>query len=179
MAAQALAQSKALLEDAAAEEEQLSLLGPVTPEEMAEAQEELGPNAGNMTVLRHAREKRKGRPAGSRNKRTDDFAKYISQFGTDPAITLMEIQSTPAEVLVERSNMLDPVKRRMSYGDAQQLRVRCAEALMPFIHSKKPVAVDANIRGVLVVEEIGGAPVGAIIDMDPIGIMPIDGEGAE
>lgn len=177
MADQAVAQSKALLEAAAAEEEQLDMLDQVTPEEMAEAQEELGPNAGNLTVLRHARAAKRGRPAGSRNKRTDDFAKYIGQFGQDPAITLMQIQSTPAEVLVERSRQLDPVKRRLSYGDAQQLRVRCAEALMPFIHSKKPVAVDATIRGVMVVEEIGGSPLGAVIDVEPVGVLPFDGEG--
>jgi hypothetical protein len=179
VADQLVAQSKALFEEAAAEEEQLSLLDPLTPEEMAVAQEECGPNAGNLTVLRHAREKRKsGRPLGARNKRTDDFEQYIRQHGTDPAITLMQIQSTQAEVLVERSKQMDPVKRRLSYGDAQALRVRCAEALMPYLHGKKPVTVDANIRGVMVVEEIGGdrryQP--TTIDGEIVGIGVVEGD---
>ena len=89
----------------------------------------------------------------------------------------MQIQSTAPEELVNRSEMLDPAKRRMSYADAQALRIRCAEALMPFIHSKKPVAVDATIRGVMIVEEVGGSPQrGVLLDGDePLGVLPIGG----
>ena len=55
-----------------------------------------------------------------------------------------------------RSRALGETKgRQMSYGDAVSLIVRCAEALQPYMHSKQPVAVDATIRGVVVVEEIG------------------------
>lgn len=168
IAEQLAGEAKALVEAAAADEQQLDLLEPVSAEEMAEAQEALGPNAGNLAVLRHAREKRRGRPKGSKNRRSDDFEQYIRQFGQDPAITLMQIQSTPPEVLVERSRQIDPVKRRLSYGDAQALRVRCAEGLLPYLHGKKPVTVDANIRGVMVVEEIG--------QLRPIGGATVDGE---
>lgn len=142
-----VSQSRDLLREAAAKERQLEMLDPITPEEMALAQAELGPRAGNIAVLQHARAARRGRPKGSRNRRSDDFARYIGAFGQDPAITLMQIQSTPPEVLVERSKAMDPDKRRMSYGDAQALRVRCAEALIPYIHSKKPVAVDLGVSG--------------------------------
>ena len=134
--------SKALIDGAAAEEEQLSLLDPVLPIEAAEAQERLGPLAGRLAVLQEARRVR-GRPKGVKNRRTDDFRRYIMQFGQDPAITLMQIQSTDPEVLVERSAAMDPTKKRLSYGEAQSLRVRCAETLMPFIHSKQ-AAVDQN-----------------------------------
>lgn len=174
-----LAQSKALFEAAVAEEEQLDLLDPVSPEDMALAQEELGANAGNIAVLQHARKKKQGRPVGARNKRTDDFEAYIRQFGSDPAVTLMEIQSTAPEMLVERSRQIDPIKRRMSYADAQALRVRCAEGLMPYLHGKMPVTVDATIRGVMVVEEIGGSrPRGAIIEGEILGVMADDGDDA-
>lgn len=172
-----VAQSKALFEAAAADEQQLDLLEPISPEEMAMAHEELGPNAGNIAVLQHARLKRKGRPPQSRNKRTDEFEAYIRQFGSDPAVTLMKIQATEAEMLVERSRLLDPIKRRMSYGDAQALRVRCAEALMPYLHGKKPVTVDATIRGVMVVEEIGGNRArGTTIEGEILGVMADDGD---
>jgi hypothetical protein len=35
----------------------------------------------------------------------------------------------------------------MTYGDAQSLRVRCAEALMPYMHGKRPVQVDLTASG--------------------------------
>lgn len=173
-------QSKALFDAASAEEQQLSLLDPITPEEMAEAQEDLGPSAGNLAVLRHAREKRKGRPFGSKNRRTDDFENYISQFGSDPAVALTRIHSTAPEVLVERSRQLDPPKRRLSYGDATNMVIRAAEAMMPFRHSKKPVAIDHTVRGVIVKEEIGDLRRvgGATIDGEVIGVA-IEGEDLE
>jgi hypothetical protein len=165
VATTALEASKALLEEAEAAEQQLELLAPPTPEEMAEAREDLGPDAGRLAVLRHAREIRgRGRPKGSRNKRTDDFARYILSFGQDPAITMMQIQSTPPEVLIQASEQRrvhsfqkngtpNIVTERLTYDQAQSLRIRCAEALMPYIHQKKPVAIDHTIRGVDVIEE--------------------------
>lgn len=171
-----VAQSKALFDAAASEEQQLDMLDPISAEEMAEAQEDLGPHAGNLAVLRHARAKRKGRPRGAKNKRSDEFEAYISQFGPDPAVVLAQIAGTPEEVMVQRSRDIDPVKKRLSWGDARNIRIRCAEALLPYRHGKKPVTVDANIRGVVVVEEIGGGslPGGVVIDAEPLGVMAIE-----
>lgn len=178
-----LAEAKALVDAAAADEaEQLDLLAePISAEEMAEAHERLGPKAGPLTVLREAREERKrGRTPGSRNRRTDDFVRYASQFGSDPAVVLMQIASTPEEVAVERSAAMDPVKRRLSWGDARAMRVRAAEALLPYFHGKQPVRVDATIRGVIVQEIIGGHEQrGVTIDAEPLGVLPFDDEDAE
>lgn len=175
-----LSDSKAMVEAAAVEEQQLDLLEPVTPEDMAVAQEELGPRAGHLAVLRHARAAKRGRPKGAANRRTNDFVRYISQFGQDPAITLMQIQSTPAEVLVERSRQIDTDKRRLSYGDAQSLRVRCAEALMPFIHSKKPIAVDMSFSGVadLIIEGVTHTS-DELADIIEADFLPMDSEGEQ
>lgn len=148
MADELVRQSRDLLDGARAENEQLTLLEPVTPEDMALAREQLGPKAGEMAVLRAAREGKRGRPKGSRNRRSDDFAKYLLGFGQHPAVTMMQIQSSDPEVLVERSKTIDLPKRRMSYADAQALRIRCAEALLPYLESKKPVAVDMTFTGV-------------------------------
>ena len=121
-----------------------------SPEEMQDAGRFLrkdtrrGPQQSE--VLAEAR-RRAGRKPGSRNRRTDDFARYILGFGQHPAVTMMQIQSTPPETLVERSAAMDPAKRRLSYGDAQALRIRCAEALLPYIEGKKPVAVDISVNG--------------------------------
>lgn len=182
-----LRQSQALVDQAAADEaRQMDFLEPVTPEDVLEAREALGPNAGNYSVLQEARKRKRGRPAGSRNKRTDDFVRYIASHGQDPAITLMQIQSTPQEVLIENSRRMRRrvVTKRgleiteiqtMSYETATSLRVRCAEALMPFIHGKRPLAVDLNITGIsdLVIEgvthtrdEIANLYDGEFVDVD-------------
>lgn len=147
--------AKALVERAASHEaEQLDLLGVPDPEDIVMAREALGHEAGPVAVLQEAR--RRGRPKGVRNRRTDDFRKYILGFGQHPAVTLMQIQSTPAEVLVERSAAMDPPKRRMTIGDAEQLRVRCAESLLPYIEGKQPVRVDMSFSGVadLIIEGV-------------------------
>jgi hypothetical protein len=146
MAEDLVREGKALIEQARGREQQLALLEPVSPEEMQRAREDLGPKVGELTVLEHAR-KGRGRPKGVRNRRTEDFRRYILGFGRHPALTMMEIQNTAPEVLIERSKMLDPPKRRLSYGDAQQLRLRAAEGLMPFIESKQPVAVELTADG--------------------------------
>jgi hypothetical protein len=80
------ADAKRLADEAAIEERQaqMDLLEPLSAEELAEAQEALGREAGPMAVMRHARETRKGRPKGSRNRRTSDTIAYLSQFGPDP-----------------------------------------------------------------------------------------------
>jgi hypothetical protein len=178
----AVNQAKAMLVEAA-EQQQLELLAQVEPlsaDEIEDARASLGAGAGLVTVLREARKARTGRPLGVRNKRTEDFAKYIAQFGRDPAITMMEIQSTSTEELVARSRLVDTPKRQMSYADAASLRIRCAEALLPYIHSKRPIAVDTTIRGIMVVEEVSQA-LGAVIENDgePLGQLAIQEGGDE
>lgn len=154
----AAAEAKRLADEAAAEERerQMDLLEPLTAEELADAQEELGALAKPLAVMRAAREKRtQGRPKGARNRRTKDTLAYLSQFGPDPAVAMMRIIGDSEEAMVERSRAIDPVKRQLSYGDARAMRIRCAETMIPYFHGKQPVQVDATIRGVVVREEIG------------------------
>lgn len=178
LVADIIADAKAMLAAESGESEQLDLLSPLTPEEILEAKERLGPDAGRLSLVRDAREARKrGRPAGSRNKRTDDFARLLLSRGQHPAFTLMEIQATDPELLIEASKQEkvhsfsqktgkpNVVIERLSYAEAQGLRIRCAEALLPYLESKKPIAVDATIRGVRVIEQRGEMkPVGATVD---------------
>lgn len=176
--AKAELEAQALLEAEAAEAEQLDLLEPLSAEEVAVAQETLGPAAGPLAVIRQAREARRGRPKGSRNRRSDDFEQYISRFGPDPAVVMARFLGDSEEAMVERSRQLDPVKRQLSWGDARAMRIRCAEALMPYRHAKKPVAIDTTIRGVMVVEEFGGgAARGVTIEAEPLGVLPFEDEG--
>lgn len=145
---ESLREAQGLVAGAKDQEEQLSLLDPLSPEEMAEALEEAGPGAGPLAVAQLARERRgRGRPKGAPNRRNEDFRNYLLQFGRHPALTMMEIQSTQPEVLMELSRRFDSEKRRMTYGEAMQLRVRCAEALLPYVESKKPVAIELDATG--------------------------------
>lgn len=190
---EAVDQAKAVLDEARAETpQQLDMLDPVTPEEMLEAREILGPEAGRLSVLRHAREaKRRGRPPGARNKRTDDFKRYLLGFGQHPAITMMQIQSTPPEVLVEASQQpkvhsfrkdgtANLVTERMTYAEAQSLRIRCAEGLLPYLESKQPVAVDMTFTGVsdLFIEGVTHTR-GEMADLTEGDFMPVDDESPE
>lgn len=133
---------------------QVDMFDVPSPEEMARARKELASEKGRedfdeLDVLDRARAKRgAGRPAGSRNKRTKDFERYILQNGNrDPALILAEIASTPPEVLVQRSAVMDPAKKALTYGAAQALRTRAAEGLMPYMHGKKPVQVELRADG--------------------------------
>lgn len=127
------------------EARQSDLFGAPSPEAMLEAREVLGPNAGALAVASEAR--RRGRKPGSRNKASQEFKRWILSYGQHPAVTLMQIQSTPEEVLIERSKLAGDGKRKMTVHEASSLRVRCAEALMPFLESKQPVAVDMSFSG--------------------------------
>jgi hypothetical protein len=158
--------AKAHAADVAAEQ-QMSMLDPVSPEEMVEAREELGPDAGHMSVLRLARERRRGRPKGAKNRRSDDLAKYLLQFGEDPLVGAVRLASTPPEVLIEASKQEKVhsfskggapriVIERMTYAEANALIMRARELVAPYIHGKKPVAIVHDFSGLkdLVIEGV-------------------------
>lgn len=159
-AAGAVAGAKALLTEAQAEEARQEDLFQPTPEEMLLAREEIGADAGRLSLVRQAREIRKrGRPPGAKNKRSDDFAKFILSHGQHPAVTMMQIQASAPEVLIEASlrkrvftvnkdGKAVVIDEAMTYEAAQALRIRCAEALLPYLESKKPVAIDMSFAGV-------------------------------
>lgn len=141
------------------EAEQLDLLEPVTPEDIWAAREDLGADATPNEVTKAARARKRGRPAGARNRRTDDLERWLLAHGQHPAKTLMEIQSTAPEVLMEASKRRkvhsfqkdgtpNVVVEHMTYEAAQSLRARCADMLMPYLVGKKPITVDMNFSGV-------------------------------
>lgn len=156
VAAQAIESGRAMVAALAMDGEQASLFDDPTPEDMVVARETLGERASARQVLDHARTARRGRPAGARNKRTDDFARYILGFGEHPAITMMKIKDTPPEMLIEASRRTvqrinksgDPViiEESMSYEAAQSLRARCAAELLPYVEGKRPLAVDMRVQ---------------------------------
>lgn len=175
-------------------EEQLNLLEPVSAEEMVEAREDLGAEAGRLTLLRHAREKRRGRPPGVKNKRTDDLAKYLLRFGEDPLVGAMRLATTQPEILIEASKQekvhsfskageARVVIERMTYSEAQALIMRARELIAPYIHGKKPVAIVHDFSGIrdLVIEGLTHSreEVKDIVDADFIAIEDQRDDGGE
>ena len=161
--------------------EQLDLLEPITPEDIWDAREALGEDASPQSVTKEARARRRGRPAGSRNKRTDDLERWLLAHGQHPAVTLMQIQSTAPEVLMEASKRQkvhsfrkdgtpNVVVEHMTYEAAQSLRARCADMLMPFLVGKKPITIDHTFSGVadLIIEGVthSSSEIGDIIDAE-------------
>lgn len=172
---------RAAYEAALSEEHQLSLLAPISAEEMVEAREELGENVGRLTLLRHAREKRRGRPPGARNKRTDDYAKYLLLFGEDPIVASIKLASMQPEMLIEASKqekvhsfskLGEPriVIERMTYAEAMALIMRARELVSPYIAGKKPVAIVHDFSGIkdLMIEGLTHSPeeIANIVDAD-------------
>ncbi|WP_068090917.1 hypothetical protein [Novosphingobium rosa] len=159
VAQEALADAKRLVEDGArAEAQQLELLGVPSPEAVAEARQVLGPNAGALAVTAEAR-RRAGRPKGAKNRRTNDFRNWLLSLGHQhPAVTLMQIQGTPPELLMaasrreylrkDKNGVVFTHVEEMSYDRAQALRTRCAESVLPFVESKMPTAMDMSFSGV-------------------------------
>lgn len=84
----------------------------------------------------------KKRKRAFKGKRIDEFARWIQSHVRNPAVTLMQISGTPPELLVGRS-----AKTTMSFGDAQNLRARCADILLPYIEGNKPIVVELDVNG--------------------------------
>lgn len=175
------------LDAARPDEAQLDLLEPVTPEDIWDAREALGADATPNDVTKAARARKRGRPAGARNRRTDDLERLLLAHGQHPAVTLMQIQSTAPEVLMEASKRTkvhsfrkdgtaNVVVEHMTYEAAQSLRARCADMLMPFLVGKKPILIDHSFSGVadLFIEGVthSAREIGDILDAE---FLPVDG----
>lgn len=179
---------QAQLDEQRVEEEQLDLLEPITPEDIWAEREAMGSTADPVEVAKAARARKRGRPRGSRNRRTDDMEQFLLSHGQHPAITLMQIQSTAPEVLMEASKRRkvhsfrkdgtpNVVVEHMTYEAAQSLRARCADILMPYLVGKKPIAIDMSFSGVadLIIEGVTHSrdELGDVIDAE---FLPVTGE---
>jgi hypothetical protein len=111
-------------------EEQLDLIG--LPETRAVV---------NLREERELRDGRKGRPPGSRNKRTLEMANY-----------LLSRYSSPLEVLAQIATArVDDLAASLGCKKLEALQEKrlAAIALVPFLHQKMPVAVDITNRKVV------------------------------
>lgn len=112
---------------------------------------------------------RGGRPKGSKNRRTEDVARYILSNYRDPLTALAQIVSTPIHDLAKLTGM-KPV-------DALDFWRRCAVDLLPYLHKRQPVAIETTgaSAGMLTVINLaapGGAAVAPVLELAPIDPAP-------
>lgn len=139
--------------------------------EIVAIQMEMGCDLGDA-VREHRRRGRGGRPKGARNKRTEEFSRYILQFGPHPGVTLARVQGRPTDMLAKELGC--------TKLEAMQLQIRAASELLPFIEGKKPVEVNMHMGGHMsLVLEQGGAVDGGMIEGAAIEPMLSFGDGGE
>lgn len=112
----------------------------------------------------------RGRPAGSRNRRTQDWAEYLLSRYRSPLVVLAETYSRPAAELAAELGC--------SRLEAGQMQLKAAAELAPYLHGKMPVEVNLSGRANLVLSVPGldvplgvseGGSSGLMIDVTPAG----------
>jgi hypothetical protein len=128
---------------APAQVEQGSLFGqePADPHGVGDLADEVAEHRG------------RGRPAGSRNKSTEQWTRFLQTRYRSPLIGLAEVaQMTPAQL----QGALGGEPREGSKGgialpDCLRLIMQAQSLLAPYLHQKQPVAIDAGGTGMMTV----------------------------
>lgn len=119
-----------------------------------------------------------GRPAGARNKSTEEWCRYLLSQHRSPLTVLAGIYSRPlAELVDELQAMADKHAREekrvhedgtagivrhalhVSPLEVLRMQMQAAQAVAPYLHKQQPKAleIDARPRGVVVIGDIEGA----------------------
>lgn len=100
-----------------------------------------------MRVARRLHER--GRPAGSRNRRTEKFASYfIGKFG-DPLDVFGEIMSMPVDALMQMMIDLqggDAKHKPIRAIDVLRLKLEAADKAAPYVRGKQPISIEVAGR---------------------------------
>lgn len=134
------------------------------------------PNRDASTAVEIARRSGRGRPPGARNKQNADFRRFVLSQHSHPGIALARTYDRPVELLA--------AELQCSLAEAAALQMRAAAELLPYIESKRPVAVELSERHDVVLV-MGGAPgvggqvLDAIADQVNRAEEPIEWETAE
>ena len=95
----------------------------------------------------------KGRPPGARNRRTEEWVRYLLSRYRSPLVGLLEIYSRPPQELAKQVGV--------ETGEAARMQLQAMIAALPYLHQRLPLAVDvtSDSRGLLVVGEIGAGTI--------------------
>lgn len=91
-----------------------------------------------------------GRKRGSKNKRTDDFSRWLLAHGPHPGLFMMRILARPVDMLA--------AELRCDPKEAVDRQIRCAAELLPYMEGKKPVEVNVSGKGGMVLVLPGMLP---------------------
>lgn len=117
-----------------------------------------------------------GRPAGARNRRTQEWVDFILRQYRSPLMVLAETYSRPVEELAHLLGC-----DRLEAFKAQQA---AAIALAPYLHQRQPMAVElqTTTRGLLVIGDLGSDGVSDAISIPFAEVQqnqPLSGSAAE
>jgi len=104
----------------------------------------------------------RGRPKGSKNKRSADLAKLIVHKFGDPVEAMASLYAMPFFDLCEMVRAADPGKDSKR-GDIAikvlNIQLAAAKSVAEYVHSKKPVEakITSNVDAVIVMPGMGGA----------------------
>jgi hypothetical protein len=115
--------------------------GPLIPAEQLDMLADEMP--GTTAFDRVQAAKGRGRPKGSANRRTRDFAEYLLARYPDPREVMAQTYARPVDELAAELGC--------TKLEAFQLQQRAAAELAPYLASKMPVAVSVNHRGIALV----------------------------
>lgn len=91
-----------------------------------------------------------GRPKGSKNKRTEDWTDFILRHYPSPLEALARIYSMSAQQLAD--------ELKCTRLEAIKVQASAAMALLPYMHSKQPIAVEIDSKGVVTLVVTGAQP---------------------
>ena len=160
--------------------EQLSLL-PAMP------LRQIGGGADSAENLSSAR-RGKGRPAGSKNKNTEEWRNFLMSKYRSPLEVLAETYSRSISDLAEELGYL----RRDSEGRVLRspkpeefegllkIQLQCAKEIAPYLHQKMPQAIDTGENGLMqLIINTGGATAKQVDDAGVMNLNFIDVESEE
>lgn len=114
------------------------------------------------------RERGRGRPAGALNKKTAAFRDWVLAKGAHPAEGLVEAYMRPVHVLA--------AELECSVLEAAKIQIACREAVLPYVESRMPQAVNVSGSGLVQLNiNLGGSGLDAV-DQGDDGVIRIDGE---
>ena len=105
-----------------------------------------------------------GRPPGARNKRQEEAARYVVETLGDPLLSVAAIAVMPAAELAAALGC--------SLIEAVTEKRLAAQVVLPYLHSRKPLAVDVtNRRLVTLVIQDGPGSTGDDQDLTIVGVV--------
>lgn len=93
-------------------------------------------------------ERKRGRPAGAKNKRTVRTVQYLMQQFRDPRAVLLSIAGMDIDVMMATLGL--------SAAEALAEKRLAAQAVLPYVASKMPLAVEVNQKVVNLSINLGG-----------------------